>query len=103
VILSVESFLEKNENILLERISPWRHSGAKKEKRFSGSRLVWPIEKGAFRLLTYLALGAVLIAAVYTVLFALEIKRQKNYPGFFAVMFLALAITGLPVYVLFFK
>ncbi|HEX3047351.1 MAG TPA: hypothetical protein VHY08_21545 [Bacillota bacterium] len=54
-------------------------------------------------MLTYLALGAVIIVAVYTVLFGLEILKQKNYSGFIAVMLLALIVTGLPVYVLFFK
>ncbi|MCL6588901.1 MAG: hypothetical protein K6U80_03010 [Firmicutes bacterium] len=54
-------------------------------------------------MLTYLALGAVLITAVYTVLFGIEVLKQKNYLGFIAVMLLAGAITGLPVYVLFFR
>ena len=54
-------------------------------------------------MLTYLALGAVIIVGVYTVLFGIEIMKQKNYPGFIAVMLLAGTITGLPVYVLFFR
>ncbi len=52
-------------------------------------------------MLNYLAFATVLIIAFYTVLFAVENYRQKNFVGFWAVLLLALVITALPFYIIF--
>jgi hypothetical protein len=51
---------------------------------------------------SYLAVAVTIIIAFYTVLFGLEILKTKNYGGFIAVVFLAVTIVGLPVYLLYF-
>jgi hypothetical protein len=54
-------------------------------------------------MLSFLAMAVTLIIAFYTVLFGWDILKAKNYGGFIAVVFLAVTIVGLPVYLLFFK
>jgi hypothetical protein len=49
-----------------------------------------------------IALIVTLIVAFYTVLYGLEILREKNIVGAVAVMVLALATVALPVYMLYF-
>jgi hypothetical protein len=51
----------------------------------------------------YLAFGIVLIISFYTILFAIEELKEKNYHGFYAIIFLVLAIISLPFYFLFLK
>lgn len=52
-------------------------------------------------MLGYLAFAITLIIAFYTILFAIENYRQQNQIGFWAILFLALASTALPFYMLF--
>lgn len=51
--------------------------------------------------MSYLAFAIVLIIAFYTILFAIEIYREKNHLGFWAILILALTIIALPFYMLF--
>jgi len=51
----------------------------------------------------YIIMVGVLLVAAYTVLFGMEILKEKNYLGFAAVIILVAAIIGLPVYLLFFR
>lgn len=51
----------------------------------------------------YLAMLIVSTIAFYTFLYGLEIKLQKNTPGFLAVSVLAATVIGLPLYLLFFR
>ncbi|MGE5582750.1 MAG: hypothetical protein ACM3X9_09455 [Bacillota bacterium] len=51
----------------------------------------------------YVAFLVVLVIAFYTVVFALEILKTKNYSGFLAIIFLTLAIIALPFYYLFLR
>jgi hypothetical protein len=51
----------------------------------------------------YLGMLTALIIAFYTFLFGLEIQRQKNHFGFWAVVVLAFMAVALPFYVLFLR
>jgi hypothetical protein len=53
--------------------------------------------------MAYLAFFMVLVISFYSVLFAFEELRGKNYQGFLAVLFLVLTILILPFYLLFLK
>jgi hypothetical protein len=53
--------------------------------------------------MSYLAFCVVLVISFYTVLFALEELKEKNYHGFFAIIFLVLTIICLPFYFLFLR
>jgi hypothetical protein len=52
--------------------------------------------------MSVIAVIVTLIVAFYTVIYGLEIFREKNPVGAMAVMALALAIVALPVYMLYF-
>lgn len=54
-------------------------------------------------LLKLLGAAIPILVALYTVLFGWDNLRQKNYSATIALMVLALAIAGLPVYILFIK
>jgi hypothetical protein len=49
-----------------------------------------------------IAVVITLIVAFYTVLYGLEVFKEKNSGGAVAIMFLALIIVALPVYMLYF-
>lgn len=51
----------------------------------------------------YLIMLGVLLVAGYTVLYGLEVLKEKNYLGFAAVIVLVGAIIALPVYLLFLR
>lgn len=51
----------------------------------------------------YLGMLLVLAIALYTFLFGLEIRQQKNQIGFLGVAILAITAVILPLYVLFFR
>lgn len=51
----------------------------------------------------YLGMLVVSIIAFYTVLYGLEIKKQKNNLGFFAVVALSVTVIIFPLYLLFFR
>ncbi len=53
--------------------------------------------------MSYIAFFAVLIVAFYTILYSLEILKEKNYSGFIAIIFLAIITVTLPFYFLFLK
>lgn len=53
--------------------------------------------------MAYLALIIILVISFYTVLFALEELKRKNYHGFIAIIFLVLIIIMLPFYFLFLR
>ena len=53
--------------------------------------------------MSYLAFLIILVISFYTVLFAVEELRKKNYHGFIAIIILVLAIITLPFYFLFLK
>jgi len=51
----------------------------------------------------YLIMLGVLLVAGYTVLYGVEVLKEKNYLGFAAVIVLVGAIIALPVYLLFLR
>jgi hypothetical protein len=52
--------------------------------------------------LAIIAVAITLIVAFYTVLYGLEVLKEKNLGGAIAIMALALVIVVLPVYMLYF-
>jgi hypothetical protein len=53
--------------------------------------------------MVYLVFLVILVISFYTVLFAFEELKRKNYHGFIAIIFLVLTIIMLPFYLLFLR
>lgn len=54
-------------------------------------------------MISYLVFLGILIICMYTILFSITELKKKNYPGFFGIILLVLAILVLPFYFLFLK
>lgn len=54
-------------------------------------------------MLNLLILIGVLLVGVYTLLFGIQNLKERNYLGFWAVMFLTAVVVSLPLYLIFFK